>query len=207
MIESGIVGRPVYSVTAEEFAATQEGTLHFQYLKNVAGGLLHLAADLDEHIAQLSRLLAGDGAERRRAHRFIQAFIRPAGFDVAATPRVVAEIERLAAPSGRSAAAGFAPQLLRAALVPVAVVATIATLERAKLRSIVLHWSRPARLALRAFASRCIYAARVVRRLPGRLVRLATAVVRRLVVLPSRGLLHRSKTRVHAFLVWRKGEP
>ena len=53
MIESGIIGRPVYSVQAEEFAATQEGTLHFQHLKNVEGGLLHLAADLDEHVAQL----------------------------------------------------------------------------------------------------------------------------------------------------------
>ncbi len=50
MIESGIVGRPVYTVAAAEFAATQEGTLHFQHLKNVEGGLLHLAADLDEHV-------------------------------------------------------------------------------------------------------------------------------------------------------------
>jgi hypothetical protein len=32
MIESGIIGRPVYTVQAEEFAATQEGTLHFQHL-------------------------------------------------------------------------------------------------------------------------------------------------------------------------------
>ena len=38
MIESGIIGRPVYTVQAEEFAATQEGTLHFQHLKNVDGG-------------------------------------------------------------------------------------------------------------------------------------------------------------------------
>ena len=55
MIESGIVGRPVYTVQAEEFAATQEGTLHFQHLKNVDGGLLHLAANLDEHTGAARR--------------------------------------------------------------------------------------------------------------------------------------------------------
>ena len=41
LIESGIVGRPVYTVLADEFAGQQEGTLHFQHLKNVNGGLLH----------------------------------------------------------------------------------------------------------------------------------------------------------------------
>jgi hypothetical protein len=83
MIESGIVGRPVYTIDAKEFASTQEGTLHFQHLKNVEGGLLHLAADLDEHLAQLTRLLSGQGDERRRARGFIQGFIRPHGLDAA----------------------------------------------------------------------------------------------------------------------------
>ena len=50
MIESGIIGRPVYAVQVEEFAATQDGTLHFQHLKNVDGGLLHLSSTLDEHV-------------------------------------------------------------------------------------------------------------------------------------------------------------
>ncbi|HEY5616594.1 MAG TPA: hypothetical protein VIK60_01540 [Vicinamibacterales bacterium] len=208
MIESGIVGRPVYSIKVDEFAATQEGTLHFQHLKNVEGGLLHLAADLDEHLAQLSRLLAGDGADSRSARRFIQGFVRPHGLDVPATPLVVQEIERLAAapclvPYSPSAAA----RVLRVALVPVAVVATIATMERAKLRSIVLHWTRPARLVVRACVARLVYVGRFVRRLPGRLIRLAVIVVRRLFVLPSRWVVHRSKMRIHAFLVWRKGEP
>lgn len=208
MIESGIVGRPVYSVRADEFAATQEGTLHFQHLKNVEGGLLHLAADLDEHVDQLSRLLAGDGDERRSARRFIEAFIRPHGLDVPATPLVVDGIERLAAaPALAPWSASLAVRLLRAALVPAAVLATIATMERAKLRSIVLHWIRPGRLALRALVGRLIYAARFFRRLPGRLVRVLGAVVRRLFVVPSRWLLHRGKMRVHALLVWRKGEP
>ena len=208
MIESGIVGRPVYSVDAEEFAATQEGTLHFQHLKNVEGGLLHLAADLDAHVAQLAQLLAGTGVERRRARGFIQAFIRPHGLDVAATPRVVEEIERLAAgPPLVCESPSVRARLLRAALVPVAVVATVMTMERAKLRSMVLHWTRPARLAFRAFVSRSIYAARFVRRIPRLVIRLARAVVSRAIVLPSRWLVNRTKMRLHAFLVWRKGEP
>ncbi len=97
MIESGIIGRPVYTVQAEEFGATQEGTLHFQHLKNVDGGLVFQAATLDEHTGQLARMLIGDGSERLRARGFIQGFIRPHGLEVAATPRVVDEIERLGA--------------------------------------------------------------------------------------------------------------
>jgi hypothetical protein len=208
MIESGIVGRPVYSVDAEEFAATQEGTLHFQHLKNVEGGLLHRAADLHEHVAQLAQLLAGDGTERQRARRFIQAFIRPHGLDVEATPRVVEEIERFAAaPALARESSSAADRVLRAALVPLAVMATVMTMERVKLRSIVLHWTRPARLAFRAFVSRLIYAARFVRRLPRLMIRVAGIVLRHVLVLPSRWLVNRSKMRLHAFLVWRKGEP
>ena len=207
MIEAGIVGRPVYTVDAEEFAATQEGTLHFQHLKNVEGGLVHLAADLDEHVAQLRRLLAGGRAERQHARGFIQAFVRPRGLDVPATPRVVEEIERFGGvPAHVPQPASIAARALRAVLVPAAVLATVVTMERAKLRSIVLHWTRPWRLAFRGFVSRLIYAARFVRRLPGLVIRLALSVVRRLVLLPSRWLLHSSKMRLHAFLVSRKGE-
>jgi hypothetical protein len=207
MIESGIIGRPVYTVQAEEFAATQEGTLHFQHLKNVDGGLVFQAQSLDEHTGQLAHMLNGDGAERLRARGFIQGFIRPHGLDVAATPRVVDEIERLAASAASiPATASIAARAVRAALVPAAVLATVMTMERAKLRSIVLHWTRPARLMLRALVSRLIYAGRFVRRLPRLMLRLAAAVIRRLFVLPARWLMNRTKVRLHEFLVWRKGD-
>jgi hypothetical protein len=208
MIESGIVGRLVFTVDAEEFSATQEGTLHFQHLKNVEGGLVRKAAHLDEHVAQLAGVLSGGSGKNAAAIGFVRAFIRPYGLDVAATPRVVSELEGFAAqPSTVSARQGAAAWLLRAALVPVAIAATVMTMERAKLRSIVLHWTRPGRLAFRAFVSRLIYAGRFVRRLPRQLLRLAAMVVRRVVVLPSRWVMNRTKMRVHAFLVWRKGEP
>ncbi len=108
MIESGIIGRPVYAVQVEEFAATQDGTLHFQHLKNVDGGLLHLSSTLDEHIAQLERLPSEAEAGRQKARRFIQAFVRPRGLEHAATPFVVAEIEQYAA------AAALVPDSARA---------------------------------------------------------------------------------------------
>ncbi len=101
----------------------------------------------------------------------------------------------------------MATRVLRLALLPAAVLATVLTMERAKLRSMVLHWTRPARLAFRGLVSRLIYAARFVRRLPGRLFRLAKAVARRVVIGPLRWAFNRGKMRVHAFLVWRKGEP
>jgi hypothetical protein len=208
MIESGIVGRPVYTVAAEEFAATQEGTLHFQHLKNVEGGLLQLAADLEEHVGQLARLLTDGTEERQSARRFIQAFVRPLGLDVPATPQVVAAIERFAAgPSREAVQPSLKTRTLRAALLPAAVIATVLTMERAKLRSMVLHWTRPARLGLRAAMSRLIYTARFFRRLPGRLLRVARLGTRRAVIGPLRWSYNRAKLGLHAFLVWRKGEP
>ena len=207
MIESGIIGRPVYSVRDDEFAATQEGTLHFQHLKNVEGGLLHLAATLEDHTAQLARLLVDGRAERDSARRFIGGFIRPHGLDVPATPRVVAEIEQLAAaPRPAPAAASLLTRGLRLVLAPAAVAATLSTSDPAKLRAIVRHWTRPARLAGRAVTTRLIYAARFIRRLPRRTVRLLLAVIRLLTVRPARWSVRRGKLALHAFLVWRRGE-
>jgi hypothetical protein len=207
MIESGIIGRPVYSVADEEFADTQDGTLHFQHLKTVEGGLLHLAADLDEHVAQFSQLLSDGQAERRGARRFVEAFVRPYGLDVPATPRVAEEIERfVAGPRLVPQATSVGIRLLRAALVPAAVIATVLTMERTKLRAMVLHWTRPTRLAFRAFVSRMIYAWRFVRRLPRLALRLTKAAVRHLVIGPIRWLVNRGKMRLHAFLLWRKGQ-
>jgi hypothetical protein len=95
LIESGIVGRPVFSFRVPELAGTQEGTLHFQHL--VRGGLLRLAGDLDEHVAQLSASFDSVEADRERIRGFVELFVRPYGRDEAATPRVVQAIEEQAA--------------------------------------------------------------------------------------------------------------
>lgn len=92
MIESGIVGKPVFTIRDERFRGTQEGTLHFHYLVN--GGLLHLAESFDQHLLQLKQALQDGGATTERVLQFIKAFVRPAGLDVPSTPIIVDAIER-----------------------------------------------------------------------------------------------------------------
>jgi hypothetical protein len=119
-IESAIVGRPVHTVLAEEFRETQQGTLHFQYLKADEFGHLYVGATLEEHLEQLEESLRGRPADNRN-ERFLRRFVRPFGLDVAATPLYVDAIEELAV---RPAAAGdHAPAsaaLVRRALSPLA---------------------------------------------------------------------------------------
>jgi hypothetical protein len=104
-------------------------------------------------------------------------------------------------------------RFLRLALLPAAVIATVATMERTKLRAMVLRWTRPARLKLRAMVSklraivsRVIYAVRFLKRLPRLVLRLGGKAVRRIVIRPVRWGINRGKSGLHAFLVWRKGE-
>ncbi|MGE3401305.1 MAG: hypothetical protein AB7K63_01880 [Vicinamibacterales bacterium] len=102
LIESGIVGRLVYSIRADEFAGTQEGTLHFQHLKTL--GLLRLADTLEEHTAQLGRSFQSVERDREQIRGFVETFVRPRGLSQAATPLIVEAIERLAAPAAGAAA-------------------------------------------------------------------------------------------------------
>jgi hypothetical protein len=179
-IESGIVGRPVYAVTTGEFAGTQDGTLHFQHLKNAEGGLLHLANTFDVHVAQLSELLAGGAGEDEKARRFVEAFVRPHGLGVAATPRLVESLEAFAAtPAAAPHVAGAFDRLIRVCLVPLAVLASAMTMEKAKFRSMMLHLTRPARLRVRGIVTRAKYGTRFVVRAAVHMVRVAAALVRR----------------------------
>jgi len=104
MIEAGIVGKRVHTVLVPEFKGSQEGVFHFRYLTEVGGGLLHVAGDLDEHLAQLrDSVSAKQNGNPNRG--FLEAFVRPQGLDQPATPVFVDAIERLAAsgPRGRRA--------------------------------------------------------------------------------------------------------
>ena len=95
-------------------------------------------------------------------------------------------------------------RVLRLALAPLALVLMLVAADPVKRRAIVLHWTRPARLAWRGLISRAIYATRTVRRLVIQLFRLAKAGVRMLLVRPFFWTLHRGKLAVHAFQTWRK---
>jgi hypothetical protein len=100
MIEAAIVGRTVHSVLGEEFKDTQGGTLHFRYLLSENGGFLRVATTLTEHAQQIVQTLRSPDIGREACARFVRAFVRPNGIDVAATPVLVDALERLAL-SGR----------------------------------------------------------------------------------------------------------
>lgn len=117
LIEAGVVGRPVLSIVDKRYSRNQEGTLHWPYLVNVGGGLLQVARGLDEHLTQLTTTL-GRGAPERGP--FVEAFVRPAGLDVPATPALVAGIEVLAAsPAPAAAGSAGAAAVLRPLFLPV----------------------------------------------------------------------------------------
>ncbi len=95
LIEAAIVGRPVFTIKDADFAATQEGTLHFHHLTSVNGGLLHMAASLDEHFSQVAAALAAPDAMTAKSRRFVEAFVRPLGLKSTGADRFVAAIEAM----------------------------------------------------------------------------------------------------------------
>jgi hypothetical protein len=113
LLEAAVVGRATYTVLAPEFAATQEGTLHFRYLLAENGGVLHVARELAEHLQQVGRTLDRPDLDAARAEAFVERFVRPWGRDVAATPLVAAAIEDLAEVEPARSAHRLAGLLLR----------------------------------------------------------------------------------------------
>jgi hypothetical protein len=95
LIESAIVGRPVYTILVPEFAGTQEGTLHFHHLHGEAGGLLTVAHSFPDHVRQLNDADATDPDFVERNRRFLESFVRPFGLDQPATPLLCDAVERL----------------------------------------------------------------------------------------------------------------
>jgi hypothetical protein len=100
-LEAAIVGRPVLTLSLPEYRMHREEMVHFRYLTDVEGGLLHTATDFDGHFVQLVEALSLDGARDERNRRFLGAFVRPAGLDVAATPIFADALERLARDGAR----------------------------------------------------------------------------------------------------------
>ena len=122
MIEAAIINRPVFSMLAEEFSGTQEGTIHFHHLLPENGGCVRIASTLDEHVAQLSDRLRDPEAARTETQKFIGSFIRPHGIDRPATPIFVDAVERLAqAPAPMPQASPAWAPLMRLVVLIVAV--------------------------------------------------------------------------------------
>lgn len=132
-VEAGVVGRPVYTMLDPQFADTQTGTLHFHMLVEVNGGLLNIAENFDQHLSQLSEAFSHSESFSEKSQKFVEAFVRPYGLDVPATPKVVDAIEKLGA-SEVSTRAGvpFWVYPLRLVLQPIALSAEAAWKARKK---------------------------------------------------------------------------
>ena len=147
LIESGIVGRPVFTVLASEFAGQQEGTLHFQHLKSANGGLLNVAASMDEHLAQLTRVVHGEH-DAAKSRAFVEAFVRPHGIDTPAAGKFVEVIEAMAAAPRPAPVSGSVLQSIgRPLLMPIAMLArSRSNVRKARKRDPETTASRPLRL-------------------------------------------------------------
>lgn len=120
LLEASIVGRPVLSIVQEPWEHNQIGTLHWQYLRTVNGGMLNVAESLPEHLQQLGALIRDPEPAAARDRAFVEAFVRPYGLDQAATPLFADAIERLAAgESPRAVGAGLLGVAGRPVLLPV----------------------------------------------------------------------------------------
>ena len=99
MIEAAILGRPVLTVLLPEFHGSQEGTVHFHYLLKGPDALLRTTRSLEDHARELASAVDGQDPDPQRSARFIRTFVRPEPVELAATTRLVNELESLAAHS------------------------------------------------------------------------------------------------------------
>lgn len=94
-IEGAIAGREVLTILVPRFHDNQMGTAHFRYLLQVGGGMLRVASTMEEHLAQLASAVRRPATGEHPHRAFLEAFIRPRGLDVPATPAFVEAVEAL----------------------------------------------------------------------------------------------------------------
>jgi hypothetical protein len=126
MVEAAILGKPVLSLMTGDFAATQEGTLHFHYLLPENGGFLRVARSFDEHVTQLTDALRNPDVCRAETQSFVRAFLRPRGLDVPCTPLLADALERAAELPCVPRRGSFGAFMLRCAVLPCAMVLRVA---------------------------------------------------------------------------------
>jgi hypothetical protein len=118
LIESAAIGRPVLTLLTPEYAASQEGTMHFDLIAGQEGVLI-VGRTWEEHAAQLVAALRDPDLDGDRRRRFVHSFLRPHGMDVEATGVLVAELERtLAAPAPAAGRTSPGTVVMRALLTP-----------------------------------------------------------------------------------------
>jgi hypothetical protein len=118
MLEAGVVGRRSFTVLAPEFAHSQRGTIHFEYLMRY--GFLTAAESWEAHLAHLEEALGDGGAIDADVRRGMLAFVRPDGGAEPSTPKVVAAIEEAAALRRTAPRGAATPAVLLRTLLPLA---------------------------------------------------------------------------------------
>jgi hypothetical protein len=99
------------------FYENQMGTLHFRYLRSVAGGLITVAESIDEHLAQLDAALGSPPGTSIPASPFVREFVRPLGLTTTATAVFVEAVEGMRSLKPGPAPSSAASRLWRAGLI------------------------------------------------------------------------------------------
>lgn len=95
-LEAAIVGRPVMTIFSDDLRQEHEGSLHFQHLLTVGGGVMIVARSLAEHATQLASVLDGLPRElEARRVQFVHEFVRPHGLTEPATRVAADALERV----------------------------------------------------------------------------------------------------------------
>jgi hypothetical protein len=173
----------VFSLLTPQFAATQEGTIHFRYLLPENGGFLRVARSIDEHLPQLGGVLRNPEPARAQTDRFLASFLRPYGLGTPCTPILADALGRAARnPRPSPPREGLRAWALRAALLPIAALVkwlhlteNIPWLVRRKAYETWGRLGRTTRIVLKRVVIRPI---RAVRRGAAFIVRTARSVVR-----------------------------
>jgi len=112
----------VLTVRPEDFADTQDATLHFRYLLPENGGFLLAADGLGEHVAKLADALRAPERSAALRARFVGSFVRPHGEGTAGSALMADAIEETAHLRPPEASHGPGTVLLRTAMRPPAAV-------------------------------------------------------------------------------------
>lgn len=92
LVEAAILGKRCLTFVTDETRATQDGTIHFAYLRSEHGGPLVVAEGLEQHLVDLDEVLSrpsDDGWNRA----FVSSFVRPHGLDLDSAPFVSDDLE------------------------------------------------------------------------------------------------------------------
>ena len=106
LLEAGVLGTPVHTVLAPEFAEGQQRTVHFHHLLRANGGFVEVTDTLQAHVAMLAEAIsASRPPDRTGGERLVWA----GGHVGHATTMMVETIEGLGGPAQRGLRAWLRP--------------------------------------------------------------------------------------------------